>query len=803
MKKLLYFTLSYVCFCAAILFVIPKNRETRNQNPGWTEQYKLMKNFKDGVEYFGIRNTWAKNELLYKKNSNTLEDFKEIGPSDVGGRVRALLIDAADSLHIFAGGISGGLWQSYNGGTTWSVVSDHEISLAVSCITQNPFNKNEIYYGTGEGQGNSADINGAGIFKSIDGGKTFSQLSASASIPTFATIWDIEFSKTDSSTFYIGTGSGGLYRTTNKGKTFEQIYPTSKEINEILTFKDSTIWAGVNSYGIIKAKENKTLTFVRFTDGMPLSFGRISMNYCEKFPKVVFCQFMNTGGTSLIGIYKTSNSGSTWKKVTSPSISGIYSWSWYCLNTMVSPTDTNFIISESVKCVASTNGGTSWTELAQSHADFHSGRFYKSGKNFILGNDGGVYSFNRNTFTTTSNSLNNGLNITQFYTGNYSKYSNDAVIGGTQDNGTQLFDGIVFSSILRGDGSYCAFSNTEPYNVYASMQNGEIRRLNSYYDFEKNIKPSGSYGYYFINPFDVNPLNGNQVYILSKFKLLVSTNRGDNWSELTNSLTKQVLSMGISYEQDPTIWAGGANTTLYRCKNASTTKLAEKDLSETAPTLAKGSVINCIKVDNNNPSTIYISMSDINTKPRIWKINRALGDSCNWINISGNLPSSLPVNAVEVNPQDSNMIVAGTDFGLYTTSDGGKNWFKETSVPNVTVLKILTHPKTGKVFIFTHGRGVFSAKFKNFKEVNSVKNSERNRYKVTYTNPVQNEIKIKVSNYTFNKYNAMIVDMNGKQILNETVNNNQTLDMSGIKSGNYILRLQLNNNYYNFKIVKL
>lgn len=802
MKKALIFSLSYLSIIISVYFLNLTKYEKTAQNPGWTAQFNLMKNVKEGDNYFGLRNKWAKSDLLYKKNSNTIENIKEVGPDKVGGRVRALLIDAADSLHLFAGGISGGLWQSYNGGKSWLVVSDQEISLAVSCITQNPFNPNEIYYGTGEGQGNSAGIDGAGIFKSTDGGKSFTQITASSSISAFATIWDIEYSKTDSSTFYIGTGNGGLYRTVNKGKTFELIYPTSKEINEILTYNDSTIWFGVNSYALICAKESKTMTFTRFTDGMPLTFGRISMNYCRNFPNVAYCQFVSTSGSSLVGIYKTSNHGKTWRKTNTPSQSSVYSWAWYCLNTMVSPVDTNFVIAESVKCLASTNGGTSWAELATSHADFHSGSFYKSGKNFLIGNDGGVYLFNRSTFTSTRQTLNNGLNITQFYTGNYSKYNSDAFVGGTQDNGTILLDGTDFSFILGGDGSYCAFSNTEPFNVYASSQNGEIRRLNKYYNLEKNIKPSGSYLYYFINPFEVNPLDGNQVYILSKTKLIVSVNRGDSWAELTANLSKQVLSMGISYENDPTIWAGGSNTTLYRCKNASTLKLVEKDLSETAPSQAKGMVINCIKVDHQNPSTIYISMSDLTAKSKVWKLNHALGDSCKWINISGNLPTSLPVNAVEVNPQDSNMIIAGTDFGVYTTSDGGKTWFKETSIPNVTIFKIVSHPRNGKVFIFTHGRGVFEAKFKNFKEVTQINSIKTSNLKITYNNPIQNVLKINIDN-NIKPESVIISDFNGNTVFNENNNSKNIYDLSTLKNGTYILRIKLNDKVFNYKILKI
>ncbi len=125
---------------------------------------------------------------------------------------------------------------------------------------------------------------------------------------------------------------------------------------------------------------------------------------------VAFCQMLNTSGTALVGVYKTSNHGLNWKKMTSPS-SGTYSWGWYCLNTNVSSIDTNFVLAISVKAMASSNGGSTWNEMSSTHPDFHSSAFLPSGRNVLIGNDGGVYKFNNKAVLSSSVSLNNGLNI--------------------------------------------------------------------------------------------------------------------------------------------------------------------------------------------------------------------------------------------------------------------------------------------------------------------------------------------------------------------------------------------------------
>ncbi|MFM9944816.1 MAG: T9SS type A sorting domain-containing protein [Bacteroidia bacterium] len=799
--------LFFVCFAITSIFLLnfrAQKPQKLVQDPGWQQQYKAMKNPVSGVNYYGLRNSWSRQDALNKKGSEALSFITEVGPDKVAGRVRALLIDAADSLHIFAGGISGGLWVTYNGGKTWAPIDEHNISMAVSCITQNPFNAKEIYYGTGEGTGNSADINGAGIFKSVDGGKTFKQLPATSTLSAFATIWDIEYSKTDSSTFYVGVANGGLYKSNDKGLTFKSTYYSSKAIHEIVTYKDSTIWFGLEAFGLITATEDSIMKFTRFINTLPSSgLGRISVNYCKKFPNVAFCQVLSTGGTSLLGIYKTSNHGATWKKMTSPS-SSAYPFGWYCLHTNVSPIDTNFVLAISTKAYGSINGSSSWSELKASHADFHASSFFPSGRNLLIGNDGGVFQFGVKTIFSSNVALNNGLNITQFYTGNYNELDTKVFIGGTQDNGTHYYNGTDFLKVFGGDGSYCAFSSTPPYYNYVSYQNGELRRMDQDFISDDNIKPAGSYSYWFINPFEVNPFDGSQVYVLSKRKILVSTNSGDTWSDLSLNLNKDVLSLGMSYEKDPTLYYGGAGNTLYRSSKASTIVEKEVDLTSTAPTLAKGGVINCIKVNRTNPNTMYISMSDINIKPRVWKLNGAETNTPTWTNISGNLPTSLPVNCVEVNPQDSNSMVAGTDFGLYSTSDGGTTWSKELAVANVPIHKIVSHTKNGVIYIFTHGRGIYKSQFKNFVATGNIARQNINPSKITFNNPIENNLNLSIGDgnesldATLQLYNSV-----GKIVYGNAVGSKNSLDISHLSKGIYIMNLTVGRSTFNYKVLKL
>ena len=136
-----------------------------------------------------------------------LTNVQEIGPFDVGGRTRALHIDYANSSRYFAGGVSGGLWRSDNAGNSWIPLSDDLAHLSVTCITQNPMNHDEIYYGTGEVEATGKSYLGEGIYKSDDGGSTFEVLPSTLH-PDFSQIWSIKHHTQEDSTIYVGTNQG-------------------------------------------------------------------------------------------------------------------------------------------------------------------------------------------------------------------------------------------------------------------------------------------------------------------------------------------------------------------------------------------------------------------------------------------------------------------------------------------------------------------------------------------------------------------------------------------------------------------
>ena len=231
--------------------------EKPGPDPGYYEQYRIMKQNEAGEIPMGLRSLWYQQDVKNYKKSGNLFDVKEWGPNHVGGRTRALLIDHSNNNHIVAGGISGGIWNSFDRGISWKQADDHAISLAVSCITQNPFDADVMYFGTGETQGNSAGISGEGVFKSTDNGKTFEQLKSTVN-SNFNQIWDIKHSLTDSHTVYVATNATGLWRSKDGGATFTKFYNTTAPIHEIEVFSDSTIIIAIAGTGLYKINENSS-----------------------------------------------------------------------------------------------------------------------------------------------------------------------------------------------------------------------------------------------------------------------------------------------------------------------------------------------------------------------------------------------------------------------------------------------------------------------------------------------------------------------------------------------------------------
>ena len=717
-KTLAYSVVALMIVGSLAISMQDQTRE-EHEGPGYWKQFIQMKQNENGEIPRGLWRQWERETPRMHGKETFFEEVKELGPTNIGGRIPGFIIDQEDSKHLIAGAATGGVWNSYDQGVSWEVANDFGSSLAVAAITQNPFNPDEIYYCTGARpkQSGSTQYSGDGLFYSTDRGKTFQYMDSSY-IPAFDNSWDIVYSRTDSNTFYIGTLSHGLYRTQDKGMTFEQIHNTfGSDVYDIEVMPDGKVYFAVYSKGIYWFDEADTPVVQKFNINTG-AFRRCEVEVSQSNPDIIYAAFASTLSTTINGVWKTTDGGDNWDKLPDPTLRNRnFDQNWFNFSLGVHPDDPNFVIIAGVYASFSTDGGNNWRLLRDGHVDYHKFTFLKGSNTFYALNDGGVYRYSKLTANSIVTDRNNLLNATQVYAGSYYP-TGDNVLIGNQDNNTlkNINNSPQFSVQLGGDGAFTGIDLTGEYQ-YASSQFGNLRRWNgsrwvSIYSSLRSVL--GSNDFWFINPFEINMADGEQIYFPTKNYIGRSTNYGTSWQRITNQIPGSVYAVGLTNEDNPDLYFGGQSGILYRIDDAKTATAGNSfKMFTLAPAQARGGFISCIKVDPTEPSTIYTAYSNISTQPRLWKIEAADTDEPKWTAITGNLPSNLPVNWVEVDPKNSDNLMIATDHGVYVSATGGRFWHKETTIPNVYTSMLRIRETDRKLFVFTFGRGVWIAQMKD------------------------------------------------------------------------------------------
>lgn len=698
----------------------PERPKGEPMHPGWLSQWREMRGLTGGiddVEKMRLARQSAM-EVRSMKSGGILGDLSELGPGNVGGRTRAFCIDVRDSSRYLAAGISGGIWESNSSGFSWNPVQDDAANLSVTGLAQDPFNPNHWVYCSGEPAGNSAGIPGAGIFESWDDAQTF-QLISGSGVSSFLYAWRILFSPVDSGTFYVATATGGLWRTQNQGQQFEQVFGNSN-VTDLHALPSGTVVIGVHGQGVYRSYTGASGSFVLSSAGLPPNFRRIEMAVAPSDSSTWYAILENSNGDDVVGVYRTTDAGGSWTLRGNPSGFGIrFYFPWYCLALEVDPLNAARILVGSVTSGFSTDGGTTWDELPDSHADYHGFTFLPGQNNvFVAYNDGGLYRYTfQQVNTAFVQSLNEGYRITQFYAGTYWP-TGQTYIGGTQDNGThqgqQVFGGT--KKLFGGDGGF-AFKHQQINNVgYVSWQNGHLLRSDNIHeqfpdfdyilngldsDFDDNVDENT----WFISPFEGNPLDGDQLYFVTRFRAWMSISRGSLWFPITAPVAN-LYAIGVTNEVYPSIYFGGTGK-FYRVLDAYGSVAGDEDnLSGTIPSSMAGKFMSCIKASPVDTHTLFIGFSSYSTGPMMWKVTQANASPV-WTDITGDFPLGLPVNSIEVSPWSEQILFAATDYGLYYTTDGGQHWLAENQIPMVSIHQLRMR-SDGRLFVFSHGRGIFS-----------------------------------------------------------------------------------------------
>lgn len=438
--------------------------------------------------------------------------WQDMGPSNVGGRTRALLIDRNNPARMYAGGVAGGLWISNTGGSFWSLYKDTMTNMCVSCITQAA--NGDIYFGTGEelyGVWGSATggMMGAGVWKSTDGGNTFNRITAPTAPNNTSLLWmatsDMASDPTNALRIYAGT-TEGLMVTSDGGATWQQGI-TSPATSHCTDIAVSSTGAVIVNYAnrVYKSPNGDPGTFTSVSTGAPAlpntSNPRTTLAYSPQDPNYVYACITNGSG-NLAGVYVSKDAGTTWSLIGaggSSSFNPFNGQGRYDNVIAVFPNDKNKILIAGVsmwmykETISSPAPAGQWTLVDSQfespfnpwyvHADKHEIKFHPTNPDMLyIGCDGGV--FRSMDGAQTYQPMNNGYQVTQFYSVAMSKTGNE-YMGGTQDNGTQYVDhtGNNYYSateVSGGDGAYSEISFVNAAAMFSGSYYGNVYRSSNY-----------------------------------------------------------------------------------------------------------------------------------------------------------------------------------------------------------------------------------------------------------------------------------------------------------------------------------
>ena len=633
------------------------------------------------------------------------------------GRVSALAVDPRDGNKVYLAAAGGGVWKTTNGGLDWSVLTDGLSSLSSGALAIDPQHSDTVLYATGELHDSGDSFYGDGLFRSTNAGASWSQIAPRGTIGSY--VARIAMHNTNSSILY-SAGSRGFNRSVNGGVnwtptlTVDWCYDLAVDPGN-----NDVVYTAAYGFGVYKSIDQGQ-TWTQLTNGIPFSAGpgespnfqRINLAIAPSNPQVLYASFVDPSGL-LYGMFRTADGGASWIQLAgTPDYLGGQGWYDNCL--IVDPTDPNICYAGGMYpygagnhgVIRTANGGTSWTDITVDvngnsvHPDQHIMAFGPA-NTLWLGNDGGVWKTSDGGQHWTD--CNNDLGITQFYSTALHPANANAMLGGTQDNGTLIFNGNpVWNQVIAGDGGQCFYLWNDPSYYFTTYVRMDIFRFhNNLYDTDVSGPWSieGDLASFILGPLSPDKNTPNSV-LAGTNRVWRSNDLGASWDSLSGD-----LAYGIGVLRSIAV-ANGAPNTIYAATNTGrlwmTTDASFWDQRNVG--LPSGA-INDIVLKATDSQTAYIS-SDSPGSGIVWMTSNT---ATSWTNVSGDLPANLRGLCLEVDWSTSPPILyVGTDYGVYRSTDGGAHWVNENvGLPSLAVYDLKLSPSGSFIVAATHGRGMY------------------------------------------------------------------------------------------------
>jgi hypothetical protein len=739
--------LSAVMICAAVFTLVFVNtkeigenedEETDGMDKAWQQEFEMTKDPALGYVpkerlVTALQYTHA---LFAQRGGQAIPniEWRALGSKNYGGRTRTILVDLNDATNktVWAGSVGGGLWKTTDitaSEPNWTPVDDLFGNLAITSIAQDPTNTQNIYFATGEGYSNSDAIRGLGIWKSTNGGTTWSQLSATNN-SNFNYNYKVFVSSTG--VLFAGTTTG-LYRSVNGGSSFTKVLGTSLGISGANSNTNYDIEEAANGdlYASLSGSLHKSVNAgVTWGSAIPLGIAASRIEIATAPGNSNFVYVLSANGSSVGGIAQSTDGGLSFAAKTKPTDSdpGIGTdftrgQAWYDLTIAVSPTDPFTVFVGGVDLFKSSDGAASWGQIAHwyggfsfqnVHADQHNIIFSPgSGEIIYFVNDGAVYrSPNASAGMPTISYKGANYNTLQFYScGMDPAAGSNNFIAGAQDNGSHKFTQPSLANTVKatgGDGGFCHIDQNEPQYWFTSYTNNSYSRSSNSGASFTDVSYSSSNGR-FINPTDYDDV-GNMMYCAHTTNNYLRWNNPQTGNSFTvvscPELGGNISAVKVSPNISNRVYFGtGSGGNIVRVDNANgaTPTATIINLGSGMPTTY---YISCIEVQPGDDNHILVTYSSYGANS-VWETKNG---GTTWESVEGNLPD-MPVRWVIFNPINNDQALIATELGVWSTDDldGSFTVWGTTNngLANVRVDMLQSRPSDKVIIAATHGRGLY------------------------------------------------------------------------------------------------
>lgn len=735
---------------------------------------------------------WKQLRQIEQERGTRSETWFSLGPINVAGRCLAIEIDPTNTSIAYAGFASSGIWKTTDSGLTWVPLDDFLPTLSVGAIELDTSNPNRIWIGTGEGWNNIDAVHGVGVLVSTDAGATWGPTGYTYPASNGRDVFELEYNPA-TGTLIVGADNG-LWRSTDQGTTFTQLYNSGtwtdvelKQGSSNIMFASSHSWT---DFGFYRSMDDGA-TWFRMTNGTPtanVANNRFALTAAD--PEYIYWAISRSGGQSL-GIYRSTDGGDSWSVVNTNNMYG--QQGWYDLTIDASPTNRDVVFSGGVDFFRSTNGATSFVEIAQNvHVDHHAIAWAPSDPNHLwLGSDGGVWqSTNGGSSFTDRNA---GLTTLQFYAMNHGDSMPTRALGGTQDNGTYLYNNsLSWAHILGGDGFFTEVDRLNPLYVYSELYYGDHRRSSTggpnMIVRNTGIDEQGPWS----TPTHMDYVNPSVIYTAHNTKIFKTTNRMDNWSWTGNP---SLVGGGVSIHScrtQPNYVVVISPSKVWLSSDAGATWVDRTSGQATASTLSD------VHMHPTDPNIILLTLASYNiTRPTVRKTTDM---GLTWFDSDAGLPNE-PANTIEIDPQHPDYYFVGTDLATYVSFNAGLSWSPfNTGLPHVVVADLRIHDTARVLRAGTHGRGMWEVDISNINPtaVDDVKPTVQPLTLRVLGNPAVDQTLLRYGIRTAGQVRLDLYDAQGRLVRNlfdrfeYPIMGSVELDLRDLPGGVYFARLQSN-----------